>query len=528
MPIAAVRSGAAPNRILRPFLARTGLAVLLAGVAASAFAQQVPDQPVPPPPPLTQPTPAPTPPVTTRPVPDGTVSDRPLLDRPSSLDDPAGTLATDGEAAIDVTAQDPLAADVAAGQPSVYGPIDTRTDVAPLEVVPSDAPGVPVRLQDGAISALSSFPALRSARANIRAADLEVDAAKWLYGPSVTVGALTRGVGGVSPELTVTQPIYSFGRIEGTIERAKAVRNFEATTLGELAENVLLRLAENYYEIVRTSQVMDALEVSIAEHQRLVESIGRRVDRAVSPRSDLELADARLAQVRQQYALVTAQRYAAQERYRELTGQPSVPTPPFDPYNPQVHHPSPEDAIQRAVACSPTIDRLGAEAEIAEADRRIAGAAIYPQLGVQYRYDEFRGSQLGLSVQASSQAGLQPFIAADAARARVDAALLEVNVAERQVREALILDLVENQSSRGRITSSAAASTASEAVTDSYLRQFVAGRRTWLDVMNAVREASNARIGLVESEVSAMSSAARIRIRTCEWRPYPALQEVQE
>ncbi len=473
--------------MLRPLLARATIGALLASAAAGAYAQQVPEP-----------------------------------------EEPAAMLPTTGDIATDVTAQDPLVPDVSLDPVPVYGPIDTRSDVAPLEVVPSDAPGIPVRLQDGAISALSSFPALRSARASIRAAELEVDAAKWLYGPSVTVGALTEGVGGVSPELTVTQPVYSFGRIEGAIERAKAVRNLEATSLGELAENVLLRLAENYYEIVRTSHVMDALETSIAEHQRLVESIGRRVARAVSPRSDLELAEARLAQVRQQYALVTAQRYAAQERYRELTGQPTVPNAPYEPYDPQVHHPTPEDAIERALVCSPTIDRLGAEAEIAEADRRIAKSAVYPQLGVQYRYDEFRGSQLGLSVQATSQAGLQPFIAADAARARVDAALLEVNVAERQTREALILDLVENQTSRNRITSSATAAVASEAVTDSYLRQFVAGRRTWLDVMNAVREASNARIGLVESEVSAMSSAARIRIRTCEWRPYPALQEVQE
>ena len=410
----------------------------------------------------------------------------------------------------------------------VYGPIDTRADVARLEVVRSEAPGIPSTLEDDAVTALSTYPALRSKRASIRAAELEVGAAKWLWGPSVTVSALTRDTNKVSPELTVTQPVYDFGRIGGSIDRAKAVREFEATQLGELAQQVILRLAENYYEIVRTTQVMDALEQSLSEHQRLVESIGRRVDREVSPRSDLELAEARLAQVRQQYALVAAQRYAAEERYRELTSEQDVPTAPFPPYDPAVHHPDPENAIVRAIECSPTIDRLGAEALIAEADSRIARAAIYPNLGVQYRYDEFRGSQLGLAVSATTQAGLSPLLASDAARARVDAATLEVNVAERQTREALLLDIVENQTVRGRISSSEAAAIASSNVTDSYLRQFIAGRRTWLDVMNAVRESINARIGLVESEVTAMSSAARIRIRTCEWRPYPALQETEQ
>ena len=51
------------------------------------------------------------------------------------------------------------------------------------------------------------------------------------------------------------------------------------------------------------------------------------------------------------------------------------------------------------------------------------------------------------------------------------------------------------------------------------MRQFVTGRRTWLDVMNAVRESNAARIGLVEAEISAMASAVRLRLRGCEWRP---------
>ncbi|MEN3972130.1 TolC family protein [Sphingomicrobium sp. XHP0235] len=419
-------------------------------------------------------------------------------------------------------------AGASAQEVSIYGPVDTQEDVQPLVVVPSEATGIPPRLEQGAVDALSTYPSLRSARASIEAADIDVNAAKWLWGPSVNVSALTRDIRGISPEITVVQPVYTFGKIESSIDRAKAVKMVEIARVGEIAQDILLRLAQNYYEIVRTTQLEGALEESLAEHQRLVDSIQRRVDRDVSPASDLELAKSRLAQVRQQLAFNTAQRYAAQERFRELTGDDAAPGPPFEPYDPAVHHPDYQQAIDSALLCNPTIERIAAEAAVADADKRIAKASIYPELGVQYRYDEFRGSQLGLAVTASTTSGLSPLIAADAARARADASFIDITVAQRQTREQLILDLVENQAARSRIESSAAAADASENVTDSYLRQFIAGRRTWLDVMNAVREAINARIGLTESEVSAMSSAARIRIRTCEWRPYLALTEIEE
>ena len=56
-------------------------------------------------------------------------------------------------------------------------------------------------------------------------------------------------------------------------------------------------------------------------------------------------------------------------------------------------------------------------------------------------------------------------------------------------------------------------------VTESYQRQYVAGRRTWLDMMNAVREATDAQLTEADAEVSAMASAARLLLRTCRWAP---------
>lgn len=404
-------------------------------------------------------------------------------------------------------------------QPPYRPPAPTDSArAAPPAAVP---PGIGPRLAEAGERALRTYPAIAAAQTNIRAAGHDVRAARWLRFPSVSIQAVTRDdrVGAISPEVEIVQPIWTGGRIAGTIDRARALRAVAEARLDETALDILLRLSAAYYDIARTARLESLYEESLAEHRRLVESMERRVAQEVSPRTDLELARARAAQVEQELNLVTAQHDSAMQRFLELVGDPQFALGIVPLYVPAEHHPPAQNAVERALACHPAIRRLTAEVAVAEADRRVSRAAILPQLGMQYSYDRFRGSQMGLAVRAQTNGGLSPFAAADAATARRQASELQVAVAQRELREAVALDLVENGSARTRITSSAAAAQSTANVTDSFLRQFVAGRRTWLDVMNAVREAIAARAALTEVETSAMASSARIHLRTCEWRP---------
>jgi adhesin transport system outer membrane protein len=51
------------------------------------------------------------------------------------------------------------------------------------------------------------------------------------------------------------------------------------------------------------------------------------------------------------------------------------------------------------------------------------------------------------------------------------------------------------------------------------MRQFVSGRRTWLDVMNAVRESTSAQIDVVDARFGAQAAYARLALRSGRWRP---------
>ena len=403
----------------------------------------------------------------------------------------------------------------AAEAQAVYGP------AVPVDLQPRSAetpPGIPEHLEIAAERALGTFPALSAARSQIRASESDIEAAKWLRFPSASVDLVTRQ-DNLTPELEVLQPLWTGGRITAGIDRANALRNVANATLSETALEVLLRVSSAYFEIARTAELQSIYEDSLTEHRRLVESMERRVAQEVSPRTDLELAKARAAQVEQQLGLIAAQHDAAVERMNQLVGDPAFDPGPPPEYSADAHHPDFGDAVARALGCDPTITRLQAEVAVAHAEERLSEAAIFPQLGVRFSYDRFAGSGLGLSLRAQTNGGLSPLALADAASARAESAEFQVSVAQRQISERVNLDLVENRSALARMESTAAAARSTLNVTDSFLRQFVAGRRTWLDLMNAVREAVEARAALVEVQNSAMASAARLRLRTCDWSP---------
>lgn len=380
--------------------------------------------------------------------------------------------------------------------------------------------GIPPALEEAAHRTLQDNPALAAARATLRASGHDIRAARWLRYPTVSVQAMTRqDKVGIAPNVQVFQPLWTGGRIDGAIDRATALQKVAQAQYNETAFELLLRLSDAYHDIGKASRLIDVYTDSLDEHRRLVESMERRVAQEVSPRADLELAQSRLSQVEQELATAAAQHDAAFRRVAEIVGDPEFSPGPPPEYAPERHHPATESVVAQALACDPTVQRFAAEAEVAEADRRLSRAATLPQVGVQYAYDRFGGNQVGVALKMDANGGLSAFAVAEAAAARRQASEYRVSSARREVQEKVGLDIVENRSSKLRAASSEAAARSTARVNESLLRQFVAGRRTWLDVMNSVRESVAARVALVQVESSAMASAARVQLRSCSWQP---------
>jgi len=403
-----------------------------------------------------------------------------------------------------------------------YGPPSPRVEHGELaEISWPEAPReVPPSLEAAVNIVTRNYPSVKSGRAALRAASSDVKAAKWLRYPSLT-GNLDYLDSDVKPDprLIVESPIWTGGRISSNIRRAKASEDATSAEYVATVEQLAVTTSQTYFQIAALTQREQLLADSLKEHQRLVETMERRVQQEVSPLADLELARSRAAQIEQEYTSTRSQRETALRVMAELVADPSYDLGPIPLYNPQLDLPDREAFENQAAAYDPNLRRLGAQADIARAELDGRKASILPQVNAQYSYDNVYGSRVGVVVRAQTTGGLSQISEINSARLRIQSALENRRQAEQQLRRDVAADLIEYDAAKARASISTRASDTAARVSESYTRQFIAGRRSWLDVMNALREAVNAQIGKSDAEVSAQAAAVRLLLRSGRWRP---------
>ncbi len=385
---------------------------------------------------------------------------------------------------------------------------------------------IPPALQEAASSAMQTYPAITSARAEQSARKAELRGANWQRFPSLSVDALALRGGnqindgdGVIANVIVEQPIWTGGRIGGTIDRARALLSAGGSAVREAQMDIGLRAVQAYYDLVAATRREAVLREGLAQHQALIDTIRRRVEQEVSPRADLELGLSRTAQVEQELAAVQSLRQASYLQLVQLVGTPAFDVGPLPAYGLQPA--AGDDAVDRALACSPVIERLQFETRAARAEQKVARGLLFPQLLGQASHNEITGTRAGLALRVQTGNGLSQLAAVSSAASRIDSVMFQRLTAERELRNAMRQDLVTDRAARRRAETGGRASAASALVTDSYKRQFLAGRRTWLDVMNAVRENTSAQLSVTEAETAAMAATARLLLRSCAWQPVP-------
>lgn len=404
----------------------------------------------------------------------------------------------------------------------LYGPPAPKVERGKLaEVSWPEAPEeVPPALENAITIATKNYPSAKSGRAALRAAHADVRAAKWLRFPSLS-GTLEYIDSDTNPDpqVSVEAPIWAGGRITSNIRRAKALEDSSSAAYVSTVETLALTTSQTYFEIARLTRREQLYADSVKEHLRLVETMERRVQQEVSPLADLELARSRAAQIEQEYTITRSQRETALRVMAELIADPSYDLGPIPFYDPALEVPNREALEEQAVAYDPALRGLNAEADVARAELDARKASILPQVNARYSYDDVFGSRMGLVVRAQTTGGLSQISEINSARLRIQSALENQRQAEQRLRRDVAADIIEYDAAKARASISTRASDTAARVSESYMRQFIAGRRSWLDVMNALREAISAQVGKADAELTAMSAGVRLMLRSGRWRP---------
>ncbi len=380
---------------------------------------------------------------------------------------------------------------------------------------------------------LASHPALLGKRSAQAAAQAEQDGAEWQRYPTLSIEASrrsanqnTKQLGGESGGLArLEQPLWSGGRITANINAAGSRFEAARAALEETKLELTLRVIVAYTEALRQKARQQHATTGAKEHEKLLAMIRRRVAQEVSSLIDQRLAEARQYQAANELLLATQGLSNALAQLSFLTGKP-VAVVSAQGVNQMGALGMPvglAEALTLATAWSPALQRLAYEEEAASADISFRRAAYLPQLSLRLESSLVpKSGSLGqtnddravLVLQLQPGAGLSAWSGVDAALAKREAARRAREAAARDMRERVTLDWNEWVASRQHLENANKLRIINAEVFESYTRQYVAGRKTWLDVLNAVREATQTQLALEDVQTQTLASSLRLRALT--------------
>lgn len=362
------------------------------------------------------------------------------------------------------------------------------------------------------------------------AAGFEKEAAEWGRYPSLTVDAAPLQSGSAnsaSTSVRIEQPLWAGGRIDGQIDSTRALVGAAESAESEARRRLAQETAVAYVAWLYAAQRVDIARSGAEQMSGLLRYVDRRAAEGLASSADASIAAARqgsmLAQVAETRGALDQARaqLEALTTVRILNGVP-VSVPAFPGKSP--------DAVEAAyLANSPLLLQRRAEIESARAQVEVRKGAMLPRVALRLERSTFSNPGPGVSASDSRasvvlafspDAGLASYSGYQAAGSRVDAALAQLDADENDTRLRARADWADLQSSTSQADQLAPQVVSLEAVSASYLRQFEAGRKSWLDVLNTVREDLEARLSLSRARLQRDQANLRLMVNSGTFWPW--------
>jgi len=371
------------------------------------------------------------------------------------------------------------------------------------------------------VDSLNWHPSIAAQRAQNESAQQGVDAAKWQFFPTPSVSTerasassndTTYGHG--DPQVTtlrIQQPLWTGGRLTAGLEKARAGVATTEAAIESARQDLALRVLQSYADWRGATLRAQAFQKSLDEHTRLREQIVRRMAQGISAASDLQLVQGRQEQISADLAVAQAQQATTVTRLSQLSGKPvTTESLQASVSVPLTLAPSVEPLMDQARTENPAVRRLLAQVSALEADIEERKAELSPEvyLRLERQYGNFStvsdrpSNRIFIGLSTRFGAGLSSFSQVSAAQARYQSGLSDVESARLSLSEQIAADYVLAQSGQQRLSLMVASLRSSESISEAWNRQFLAGRKTWLDVMNAARE-----LAQVETQIADLKSA---------------------
>lgn len=386
------------------------------------------------------------------------------------------------------------------------------------------------QIDDLITQAIQTYPSIEAARFDQQASIENIRVAKLnlLPTPSISSGY---GKDDLTSQVRIRQPLWTGGRLTANVNQAifndKAAVERIYEQQNQIAKNTI-EAWQSYIQAVSRQQIhLDSLD-QLNEFEQMMQ---RRVGQGVSARIELDLATNRILQEQNAYQAAVEQQRIALARLEQIIGQRLSQTriTNIKTLTEQAKRQSigfEAMAFNQASFYNPTVVKEHFQIESAKQAVEVQRASRYPSIYAQYEYsysqendrrdsndlDGRDDGSFSIGLTYDPGAGFSNLASARASQAQVDSLIQSQQASRRQVIEEIQIQYQQFVSAKDRETSLVAAAAGAQLIVDSYRRQFIAGRKSWLEVLNAAREQSEYQVQLVQARADMLGAFYKLQV----------------
>lgn len=352
---------------------------------------------------------------------------------------------------------------------------------------------------------LSQHPALGGKRAEIDEKKFIGDSARAQRYPSLSGQVSAQHTDNYPIGIRARQPLWAFGRIDNGIAYADTNVQVQTADLLRVKRDFLEQTAVAYVRILGVRERLNVANDNEISLDILYQQIKRREQGLLASRADVRLAHARYLQAQSRKERIRSDLSVAENELISLTQSYVNSTEAVPVQVTQLS--SVEDIASLAQLMSADVRFKEENINLAKAgiDREKSAPmpTVYLQMDYFYNHQETGNSdvRVGVTVEANLEGmGFAAYGRNKAAGAKLQAVNADLNATRNEIKREVNNLYTNRQAQKEIVVSQTESVTELSEILLSYQRQYKAGQKPWLEVLNMQRELTEQRYQLVQSK----------------------------
>lgn len=364
-----------------------------------------------------------------------------------------------------------------------------------------------VKKSDELINLINNHPNIKMSEEKIKGSNERIDSAYAGYLPTLSIEGSVRDKDRKSESIRLEQPIWTGGKISSKYELEKNLKESNVYQLKETSYN----LTEEIINLISEYKKSEIAEIELKEGlnnlNKFKEILERRITAGISPESDIELLKSRIEQINSSIVLEKSKNQISKNQIENLLDEKVCQ---IEINNKNIENNLLEKDIEEMLSFHPSLKKIEEEKKATINEMEGIKAKLLPDVsfigehrqGNLYSENDNKTDNQNL-VYLNIKAKFGVNTVSDISEKRIKITELEYKRKgiEKDLIKELYKDYDNNTMIKERIEVIERSIVSAQKVLESYERLFLAGKRSWLDVANSLKEVMNYKIELSDLKI---------------------------